>query len=63
MERLRQATDRFTEARQRIDALGEMDQKQRDDMAAALRAAEREIEEVNLEISTFLSSSPGAKST
>ena len=57
MERLRQGTNQFSEARRRTDDVDQMDTKQRAAMAAALRAAEQELEVVTRQIEEFLSPS------
>jgi len=56
MARLHQANQQLEQARQRIDGLDQMDTAQRRDMAAALRAAEKEVEEVTSQIDAFLAS-------
>ena len=58
MEKLRQATERFSEARRRIDGVDQMSTEHRNEIAAALRAAEREIEDVNKEIAVHLTPPP-----
>jgi hypothetical protein len=54
LERLHQANARFSEASRRADNLDNMDQKQRAELAAALRAADRELDDVNREIAGIL---------
>ena len=54
MERLRQATNRFSEVRRRADDIDMADASDRAEVAAALRAADREFEELSREISVYL---------
>jgi hypothetical protein len=54
MARLREATEQLEQARRRSDKLDEMDTAQRGEMAAALRAAEKQVEDVTRQIDTFL---------
>jgi hypothetical protein len=71
MERLRQANEQFHQARLRLDEVDGLTGEQRREMAAAMRAAEQEVEAVNREISALLGSdakgnpdaSPGAPPT
>ena len=62
MARLRAATEQFRRARLLTDDVDRMDKEQRLGMAAALRAAEKELEDVTLEINTFLPPTPQSAS-
>jgi exonuclease VII small subunit len=55
MARLHQANEHFHQARLRLDAVDQMNQDQKRDVAAALRAAEKELEDVTREVSSLLS--------
>ena len=63
MERLRAANEQFHEAARRADSLDQMDTAQRAAMAAALRAAEKELEDVTREIDAFLAPPPPSGSS
>ena len=59
MERLSQATNRFSEVRRRADNIGMADARGRAELTAALRAADREFEELSREISVYLAPATG----
>ncbi|HEY7120422.1 MAG TPA: hypothetical protein VH475_27785 [Tepidisphaeraceae bacterium] len=59
MTRLREANDQFHQARLRLNDLDQMDREKRNEAAAALRAAEKDVEDVTREISTLLASDSG----
>ena len=65
MERLRRATENFHQARMRVDGVGKMNDSQKRDLGAALRAAEKELEDVTAAIDKFLPpippTAPGTK--
>jgi hypothetical protein len=54
MTRFREANDQFHQARMRLNDVDQMNGEQRRDMAAALRAAEQEVEAVTRQISELL---------
>jgi hypothetical protein len=54
MTRFREANDQFHQARLRLDGVGEVGMEERHEIAAALRAAEKEVEAVTDEISKLL---------
>jgi hypothetical protein len=54
MTRFREANDLFHQARLRLDGVGEVGMEERHEIAAALRAAEKEVEAVTDEISKLL---------
>ena len=58
MKRLHAANEQFREARQRLEDVGEMDMAQRQSLAASLRAAEKEVEDVTREIDACLNPAP-----
>jgi hypothetical protein len=58
MARLRAANEQFHQAAQRADGLDQMDTAQRGSLAASLRAAEKELEDVTREIAAFLAPPP-----
>lgn len=64
MTRLRQTTEQFRQARQRMDEADLQDEKQQDRIRAVLLAAEHELDDVTRQIRELLSSnadqSPGA---
>ena len=61
MERFHNANDAFARARSKFKDLETMDSKQRGDAAAALRSAEKVLEDLEKEISAFLhATEPGA---
>lgn len=55
MARLHEANDQFHQAKLRLDGVGEMNAEERGEIGAELRAAEREVEAVNEQISRLLS--------
>ena len=55
MERLHQATEQFSAACRRTDGLDNMDPKERAELAAVLRAAQKELDDVGREIAMILS--------
>ena len=59
MERLHQATEAFRQARLRADGAGTMDNEQRQTVATALRAAEKELEDVTCEINALMPDAAG----
>ena len=63
MERFRNANDAFAQARSKFKDLETMDTKQRGDAAAALRSAEKVLEDLEKEISAFLHATPPAAGT
>jgi len=54
MARLHQANEQFHQARLYLDEIDSMDRNQRRAVAAKLRAAEKELEDVTREIDTLL---------
>ena len=54
MARLHEANQQFHRARQRANELDQMDSRERQSLAAALRAAEKEVEDAEREINAFL---------
>jgi len=58
MARLRAANEQFHQAASRADGLDQMDTTQRAALAASLRAAEKELEDVTREIDAVLAPPP-----
>jgi len=54
MARLHQANEQFHHARLYLNEIDKMDRSQRREVAAKLRAAEKELEDVTREIDTLL---------
>jgi hypothetical protein len=54
MQRLHDANNAFAEASSKLRKPDELDSKQRSDFAASLRSAEKVVEDLENEITTFL---------